>query len=117
MGGLTLRDNLYTSSTNSIWVCLIEGRFLVSKRGTTAWQRKSDSISAFKHSDYWRYIVCDLKLQHPDLISQSSSCGGKKWWLDRKRGEQIEKEKFNELMKDGIIQFIEIKPVPNWVNI
>jgi hypothetical protein len=29
----------------------------------------------------------------------------------------MEKEKFDELVKDGIIQFVEIKPVPDWVNI
>lgn len=115
MGGLTLRDNLYTSSTNAIWVCLIEGRFLVSKRGTTAWQRKSDAVIAFKHSSYWQYIVESLKVQHSNLISQ---CGlNKKWWNNRKQGEQIEKEKLNELIKDGIIQFVEIKPVPDWVNV
>lgn len=115
MGGLTLRDNLYTSSTNAIWVCLIEGRFLVSKRGTAAWQRKSDSIHAFKHSDYWRYIIRDLKSQHPDLISRDNR--NNEWWNNRKQGEQIEKEKFDEFIKDGVIQFIEIKPVPDWVNI
>ena len=39
----TINDAKYACTVPSIWVCMIEGRFLVGGRGNTAWKRKSDA--------------------------------------------------------------------------
>jgi hypothetical protein len=89
---LSLRDNLYICSTNSIWVCLIEGRYLVSKYGKTSWRRRCDAINTFKRSDYWKYICINKSAQEIEDI-------------------------YNDFIEKGLIKFIELKPVPKWADI
>ena len=111
---LTLRDNLYKSTSSSIWVCMGEGRFLVSKKGRTGWSNKSSAALAFKSSSYWNFITFDLKKQHEDR------CVEYRWgleWKDRAEGEKLEKEIYQKLIEDGTVKYIEIKQVPEWANI
>lgn len=116
MGALTLRDNLYKCTSNSFWVCLIEGRFLVSKRGRVGFTRKSDAALAFKNSDYWDFIVRTLKTTHKDQAYKSQ--WGESWcWNNNKEGKLIEDNKYKELLKNGTIVYSEIKRIPDWANI
>ena len=99
-------------TTSSIWVCMINNRFLVAK-GHTAWKRKSDAVKAFKYSEYWKDVVEDLKNKHPEEVETwyknytSWKYGGK--------GEQLEQEAYNKLLEDKVVKYIEISPVPDWV--
>lgn len=111
---LTLRDNLYKSTCSSMWVCLIHGRFLVSKKGRTGWNQKSSAALAFKNSSYWDYITWKLKKEHMD------KCEENRWgvsWKNRKEGEKMEKETYQKLIEDGVVKYIEIKPIPEWTNL
>lgn len=89
---LSLQDNLYKCSTNSIWVCLIKDRYLVSKYGKTSWVRKCDAINTFKRSDYWKYMCINKSVQ------------------------EIE-DTYNDIIEKGLVKFIELKPVPKWADI
>lgn len=111
---LTLRDNLYKSTCSSMWVCLIHGRFLISKKGRTGWNQKSSAALAFKNSCYWDYITWNLKKKHMD------KCEENRWgvsWKNQKEGEEMEKEVYQNLIKEGVVKYIEIKPIPEWTNL
>lgn len=110
----TLRDNLYTSTISKCWVCLIENRFLKGKGyrsyNKCAWSRKCDVAQVFKHSDYWRFIVRDLKRQYPEIDEMDwigAGCG---------RAKYIMKEKYDQLRKDGVVRYLEVGVTPFWVE-
>lgn len=115
MGALTLRDNLYKCTQSSMWVCMIEGRFLVSKQGKVGFKCKRDAALAFKNSEYWEYIVGDLKVFHKDKSSASAISG--RYWNSNKVGKEIEDKKYKELLEQGIVKYYEINQVPGWVNL
>lgn len=104
MGRLDLRDNLYMCTRSSMWVCMVEGRFLTSRMGIVGFTSKQGAVMAFKESYYWRYIKNDLHRQYTQLMST-------KEWL------KIENDKYKELLDSKIVQFIEITKVPEWANI
>lgn len=108
--GTTLRDCLYQCTSNSCWVCLIEGRFLVGggmkSGGKSAWRRKADAAQVFKLSNYWRYVKGSLIQQHPEIHD----------W-NRGDGLKLLDEEHKRLQKEGIVKYIEIKPIPEWVNV
>ena len=110
---MTETDAKYACTTSSIWVCMIEGRYLVAK-GHTAWKRKSDAVLAFKNSEYWSWVVDGLKVKNPDLVTEGYS--GRRWWSD-KRGKELEDNTYQDLLKDETVKYIEIKPIPEWANI
>lgn len=109
---MTTNDIKYTSTYPSIWVCMIEGRFLKGKGGAMAWARKNDAVTTFKHSDCWKLIVDELMSNNPELI-QESRYGN--YWINQK-GVELEKAAYEELLTSGKVKYIEITPVPGWVN-
>lgn len=108
-------DIKYASTYPSIWVCMIEGRFLKGKGGAMAWGRKNDAVTTFKHSEYWEWIVDGLKVNNPNLTEEGYR--GRCWWKDRKVGAALEKQAYEELLTSGKVKYIEIEPVPEWTNL
>jgi hypothetical protein len=94
---------------------MIEGRFLKGKGGAMAWGRKNDAVTTFKHSEYWEWIVAELKANNPNLTEEGYRGGY--WWRDRKVGAELEKQAYEELLTSGKVKYIEITPVPEWVNL
>ena len=91
---MSLRDNLYIDTTNSIWVCLVEGRYLISNsaRHRTSWKRRCNAVTAFKNSNYWKFICRNKTAQEIEDI-------------------------YNDYLETGMVKFIEIKPIPVWADI
>lgn len=112
---MTINDIKYASTYPSIWVCMVEGRFLKGKGGAMAWGRKNDAVTTFKHSEYWEWIVDELKANNPNLIEEGYR--GSHWWINRIKGQELEKAAYEELLNTGKVKFIEINPIPEWVNI
>lgn len=110
---MTENDIKYASTYPSIWVCMIEGRFLKGKGGAMAWARKNDAVTTFKHSEYWEWVVDGLKTNNPGLI-QESRYG--RYWVNTK-GPELEKQAYEELLTSGKVKYIEITPIPEWVNL
>ena len=110
---MTTNEMKYVCTVPSIWVCLIEGRFLVGAKGNTAWKRKSDAAVAFKHSDYWSWIVDGLKNKHPDMVEELKYG---RWWRTNE-GKDLEEKAYRELLENGTVKYMEISPVPDWVNL
>ena len=106
-------DIKYASTYPSIWVCMIEGRFLKGKGGAMAWRRKCDAVTTFKHSEYWEWIVDGLKKNNPNLV-KDSGYRNFRWWKDSKKGKELEEQAYNKLIEDKVVKFIEISPIPNW---
>lgn len=106
-------DIKYASTYPSIWVCMIEGRFLKGKSGAMAWRRKNDAVTTFKCSEYWECIVDDLKNTNPNLVEESKYG---RWWINKK-GQELEKVAYEELLTSGKVKYIEITPTPEWANI
>lgn len=113
---MTINDIKYASTYPSIWVCMIEGRFLKGKGGAMAWGRKNDAVTTFKHSEYWDWIVDELMKNNPDLVEESYR-RGYRWWINRVKGQELEKSAYEELLNTGKVKFIEINPMPEWVNV
>lgn len=99
-------------TTKSIWVCMINGEFLVAK-GHAAWRRKSDAVLAFKNSIYWGDIVEALYNEHSDMVYE----GYRRhvYWIDNKKGKELEDQKYQELLETKQVIYYEIEPVPSWV--
>lgn len=104
-----ISDSMHSCTSSSIWVCMIEGRFLVAK-GHTAWKGKSDAVKAFKNSKYWAQFVNDLKQKNHQLLKEGSMS-----WKDNIVGKELENDIYNELLKTKTVKYIEIAPVPNWI--
>lgn len=111
---MTTNDIKYVSTYPSIWVCMIEGRFLKGKGGAMAWARKNDAVTTFKHSEYWEWIVDGLKNSNPDQVEESRF---HRWWKYGGKGKGLEKGAYEELLTSGKVKYIEINPIPEWVNI
>lgn len=111
---MTINDIKYASTYSSIWVCMIEGRFLKGKGGAMAWGRKNDAVTTFKHSEYWKWIVDELKKNNPNLVDDVYR--GLHWWKNREKGAELEKTAYEELLTSGKVKYIEISPVPEWVK-
>ena len=107
-------DIKYASTYPSIWVCMIEGRFLKGKGGAMAWGRKNDAVTTFKHSEYWEWIVDGLKANNPDQVEESRF---HRWWKYDGKGKELEKDAYEELLTSGKVKYVEIKPVPEWTNL
>ena len=114
---MTINDIKYVSTYPSIWVCMIEGRFLKGKGGAMAWGRKNDAVTTFRHSEYWEWIVDGLKKDNPDLVEDIGGHRSFWWWKDGQKGQELERTAFEELLNTGKVKFIEINPIPEWVNI
>lgn len=112
---MTANDIKYASTYPSIWVCMIEGRFLKGKGGAMAWARKNDAVTTFKHSEYWEWIVDGLKANNPNLTEEGYR--GSHWWRDRKAGAELEKTAYEKLLTSGKVKYIEITPAPEWMNL
>ena len=110
----TLNDVKYACTVPSIWVCMIEGRFLVGGRGNTAWKRKSDAAVAFKHSEYWGWVVDGLKNNNPDQVEESRFG---RYWKYGSKGKELEDQAYSELIETGKLKYVEITPVPEWANL
>lgn len=78
-----------TNTINKCWVCMVHGRFLISN-GSCAWPSKNDAENAFKQSPTYKSFM--VKINNKEL-------------------------KYNELIESGTVKYIEIEPIPNWVNI
>ena len=108
-------DIKYSSTYPSIWVCMIEGRFLKGKGGAMAWARKNDAVTTFKHSEYWEWIVDGLKTNNPDQVEETRY--GSRWWKYGGKGKELENVAYEELLTSGKVKYVEIKPVPEWTNL
>lgn len=106
-------DIKYASTYSSIWVCMIDDRFLKGKGGAMAWRRKCDAVTTFKHSEYWEWIVDGLKKNNPNLV-EDSGYRNFRWWKDPKKGKELEEQAYNKLIEDKVVKYIEISPIPNW---
>ena len=112
--GLTLRDCLYESTTSKVWICLIEGRILVGNGSRSykksAWLRKADVAQVFKHSKYWKHIKIGLKTKYPNIPETE--------WIGQGyvKAKWIMKNEYNRLLNEGVVQYIEITPTPQWFN-
>ena len=104
----------YVSTYPSIWVCMIEGRFLKGKGGAMAWARKNDAVTTFKHSEYWEWIVDGLKNSNPDQVEESRF---HRWWKYGGKGKELEDAAYEELLASGKVKYIEITPIPDWINL
>lgn len=111
---MNLNDIKYASTYPSIWVCMIEGRFLKGKGGAMAWGRKNDAVTTFKHSEYWEWIVDELKKNNPNLVEEAYR--GRYWWRNIDKGRELEKAAYDELIATGKVKYIEISPIPDWIN-
>ena len=110
---MATNDIKYASTYSSIWVCMIEGRFLKGKGGAMAWARKNDAVTTFKHSEYWSWIVDELKDSHPDMVEELKYG---RWWRTN-AGKDLEEKAYRELLERGTVKYVEIKPIPDWVNL
>lgn len=110
---MTANDIKYASTYPSIWVCMVEGRFLKGKGGACAWARKNDAVTTFKHSEYWEWIVDGLKDNHPDMVEELKYG---RWWRTN-AGKDLEEKTYRELLERGKVKYVEIKPIPDWVNL
>ena len=110
---MTIADVKFVSTISSIWICTIHGRFLATKHA--AWKRKSDAVLAFKHSEYWGWIVDELKNNNPDKVAEGYR--GDLYWKHSEEGQELENQAYKDLIDKGIVKFIEIKPIPEWANI
>lgn len=99
-------------TTKSIWVCMIDGEFLVAK-GHAAWRRKSDAVLAFKNSEYWKDIIDELMQNNPDLLYHGYR--GHVYWDDNRKGKELEDTKYQELLETERVTYYEIEPVPDWI--
>lgn len=115
MSKLGLKDNLYICTTNKMWVCMVDGRFLVSKSGHIGFTRKSSAVQAFKNSKYWEYIKRALKSKHDDMVCKEPGYGYGDW-LDPEEGKKIELDVYSWLLENGTLKFAEITPLPEWVD-
>jgi hypothetical protein len=91
---------------------MIEGRFLASKHA--AWKRKSDAVLAFKNSEYWSWIVDGLKNNNLDQVEETRYG---RYWKYKSRGKEIEDKKYQELLDNETVKYIEITPIPEWTNL
>ena len=101
-----LREIAINSCTvNRFWVCMIEGRVLTSRRGVCAWRNKCGAARTFIESGYWLEKVAQLKKEiAPDVK-----------WGDFDLEEpyvKLKRQKYEQLLKDGIVKYIEVSPVP-----
>ena len=53
---------------------------------------------------------------NPNLVEESYR-KGHLWWINRIKGQELEKAAYEELLNTGKVKFIEINPIPEWVNI
>ena len=111
---MNVNDIKYASTYPSIWVCLIDGRYLKGKGGAMAWGRKNDAVTTFKHSEYWSWIVDGLKEANRDFVSEGYRGG--LYWNDRRKGQELEKAAYEKLLADKVVKFYEIEPIPDWVG-
>lgn len=117
---MTIDDAKNACTVSTIWVCMIDGKFLVSQKGKAGFKRKADAALAFKHSDYWGELVDKLKEDNKDMCTISkwglSQEHTTMWWTDRKKGAELEDALYEKLLTDRVVKFYEIEPVPDWVG-
>jgi hypothetical protein len=109
---MNLEDAKNNCTVSSIWVCMIEDKFLVAK-GHTAWRRKSDVVNAFKNSEYWKQVVDNLMTDNPnstDVWYKQHRC-----WKYGSNGKELEATAYQKLLDDGTVKYYEIAPTPGWV--
>lgn len=103
---ITLRDNLYKSITNSMWVCLIEGRIMVGNGvrsyNKCAFTTKAAAALVFKNTPYWRYIAYSIEKEHPNTYGKELN--------------KILDKEYKRLLKEGIVKYLQVSPIPDWVN-
>lgn len=107
MGTLDLRNAVYKSTTNSCWICMIEGRMMVGQgsrtKGQVAWSRKCDLAQVFKYSDYWRTYLAMHRVDFPDISNNE-------WDWDYPKAVKAKKKLYKELLKSGKVKYFEVKP-------
>lgn len=87
---------LDNSTVTHFWVCMIEGRILVSHRGVCAWKNKCGAARTFMESDYWIEYINKFKSEakHSEKV-------------------KLQRRVYEQLLKDGIVKYIEISPIPD----
>lgn len=104
---LNLRDAMYKSTTDTCWICMIEGRMMVGQgarsKGQVAWARKCDLAQVFKYSDYWRTYVRLHREDYPGISKFE-------WDLDYPAAQKAKKKIYKELLKSGKVKYLEVKP-------
>ena len=108
------RNAIYKCTTNHFWVCLIDGRVMVGRGtkagGKCAWRRKCDCVQAFKNCEFWNAIKSSIKNLHPEIDE---------WKFEGRGSGEVRKlyeEAFNDLLMEGIVKFIEVSKVPDWLE-
>jgi hypothetical protein len=104
MEGTIKEKVLNRCTTAKFWVCMVEGRVLVSRRGNCAFTRKSSAAQAFLNSEYW-YFVEDKERVKLNIDFDE--------WETNYKNES--KRVYKELLESGIVKYIEVFPVPSWV--
>lgn len=116
---MTIEDAKNACTVSTIWVCMIDGRFLVSQKGKAGFKRKADAALAFKHSEYWLELVEKLKKDNKELCNISkwglTQENTVMWWNDN-RGKELEDALYEKLLTDKVVKYYEIEPVPDWVG-
>lgn len=104
---LNLRDALYKSTTDTCWICMIEGRMMVGQgarsKGQVAWARKCDLAQVFKYSNYWRTYVRLHRGEFPEITDHE-------WDLDYPKAVKVKKKLYKDLLKSGQVKYFEVKP-------
>lgn len=114
---MNLTEAKNNSTISSMWVCMVDGKFLKSKQGKVGFVNKKDAVLAFKCSDYWKQIVQNIKNELIEMCHYYNKSCTKIGWNDKKQGKTIEDEKYNDMLANGCIKYIEITPVPDWINL
>jgi hypothetical protein len=104
---LNLRDALYKTTTDTCWICMIEGRMMVGRgsrtKGQVAWARKCDLAQVFKLSDYWLTYLRMHRADYPDITDRE-------WDWDYPVAQKAKKKIYKELLKSGQVKYFEVKP-------
>lgn len=107
MGALNLRDALYKSTTDTCWICMIEGRMMVGSgtrtKGQVAWARKCDLAQVFKLTEYWRLYLRSHRSDFPEISDRE-------WDWDYPNAQKAKKKIYKELLKSGQVKYLEVKP-------
>lgn len=96
-----LNESLYKCTTTKFWVCMVEGRVLISRQGHCAFTRKSSAAQAFLNSDYW-YFVEDKEREKLNIDFYE--------WETNYKNES--KRVYKELLESGKVKYFEVEPIP-----
>lgn len=102
MEGTIKEKVLNRCTTAKFWVCMVEGRVLVSRRGNCAFTRKSSAVQAFLNSKYWIHEEDEERCRRGYSWEEWESC------------KALSKACYEKLKNDGKVRFLEVEPISNY---